>query len=231
MLATQNTSRVKCGNTAYHGRENVTYHESVAAVRECYANSGRFGATHQKVVEAKGVWHSTGPTAPEGHWEVVCPGSSCPVMSLPSVSVEDAVTQMRASIDWNQAEAAQRAEEERKERARIRYATWRTIPVYTRNRGYYALVMGGVEHFFRVERPATGQHKGKTFVVEQASDTFYKMPFRRAGEVLDAIAVDPEAAALLYGQKIKRCSRCRRTITAEDSRTRGMGPDCAAKEW
>lgn len=234
--------RVKCGNTAHHGREQAVYHRSTAEVRECFANSGRFarhpdapvsGPAAQEHVarEVHGVWHSTGPATEQGHWEAECPGSSCPVMSLPVMSTESAVARMRAQIEASEAQRAEQAERERREAASRRYAAWRTIPVYSKQQGWYALEMGGTVHFFRVRRPAKGQYAGRTFVDEQASETYHKMPFHRAAEVLDAIAADPESAALLYASQIDRCSRCNRTLTDEVSRARGMGPDCAKKEW
>jgi len=126
-----------------------------------------------------------------------------------------------------EAQAAKEAEEAAAKRAR--YAAWRSIPVYAGGRAYYALEMGGSVHFFKVSRPKAGPHKGKTFVEEQAGDAFHKMGWVRTGEVLDAIAADPQAAGLLYGQNIGRCFRCHRTLTDETSRALGIGPDCAKK--
>lgn len=140
------------------------------------------------------------------------------------------------------AKAAERLAEHKAEQARqarnARYATWRTIPVYTADRGYYAIEIDGDLQFFRVERPSKGKHQGKTFVSRQSGDTFDKMSWTMSGRVLDAIAADPETANVLYGQKIGRCARCRRSLTDDKnvgsdgltSLQRGVGPECAKKE-
>lgn len=142
---------------------------------------------------------------------------------MPEVTVEDAVAKMRANLD---AEARRKAEAQR-----ARYAAWRSIPVFgAHHRGYYALEMDGETHFFRVERPAKGKWAGKTFVTEQAGDAYHRMPFERAGQVMDSIAADPATAGRLYGQEIGRCYRCHRTLTDPESRALGIGPDCQKKE-
>ena len=175
------------------------YHHTAAGVKECYASTGRFSGQ---------------PPAPR---QPVTP----PPAPMPVVEVEDFVSKIRA------AEAAK--QEAERQAARARYAAWRSIPVYVGGRGYYALEMSGTVHFFKVSRPSEGKHAGKTFVEEQAGDAFHKMAWVRTGEVLDAIALDPETAGRLYGQKIQKCYRCHRTLTDLDSRTAGIGPDCAKK--
>lgn len=229
---------VKCGNKQAHGAE-PGYHFTAGGVRECYASTGRFSgttyATASQVVHVpapapepvasalpmSSQWHSTGPAVEQGHWLSKCPGATCPVMGLPEVTVDDAVAKMRANLDAMEAHKAADA--------RARYAAWRSIPVFVGNRAYYALEMNGTVHFFKVNRPAEGPHKGKTFVEEQASDNFFKMGWVRTGEVLDAIAADPESAGRLYGQHITRCYKCHRTLTTEESRVRGLGPECAKR--
>lgn len=197
---------VKCGNRAVHG-DQPGYHYTAAGVRECYASTGRFSGRPQQAPQV----------APRGMVE-----ESSQRLIESSVSHNTRMAQMR--------EAAERAEAERKEAARQRYAAWRTIPVFgSRNRGYYAVPRAGVLEFFRVERPTEGKWAGKTFVKRQASDSFDKMAWVESGEVLDAIAADPERAGRVYGQEIGRCFRCHRTLTDEESRARGVGPDCAEK--
>lgn len=196
MMTTAPASRVKCGNRAYHGAD-VVYHASPADVRECFANSGRFGK----------------PVAPVAPAPVVRPAEV--------ISVETAVDRMRASVEAK--EAAEAAAK------RARYAAWRSIPVYTGGRAYYALVRNGVTQFYKIERPSEGPHQGKTFVTRQASDSFDRMPWVESGEVMDAIAADAEAAGLRYGREIGRCYRCHRTLTDAESRAAGIGPDCAKK--
>lgn len=220
---------VRCGNRAVHG-DQPGYHYTAAGVRECYASTGRFSGRPQQApapqvqpMPSRGAWHSTGPKAEQGHYESQCPGSGqCPVMDMESLSVNTRMVQMR--------QASEAAEAERKEAARQRYASWRSIPVFGQhNRGYYAVSRHGSLEFFRVERPTEGKWAGKTFVKRQSSDSFDRMEWGETGEVLDAIAADPETAGRVYGQEIGRCYRCHRTLTDKESRSRGLGPDCAEK--
>lgn len=245
-------SGVRCGNRDAHGDTSgrfgpVPYHATSTEVRECYASTGRFakpvvvsGRQFGKTAEAEARLAAMKVTAPAMTFEQWCEAHEWfdgeldrgqmmaqyqeYLAKLPSVPVEQAVETMRANIEAEEATQARQA-------AQARYAAWRSIPVYSRARGYYALEMGGEVHFFRVERPTEGKHRGKTFAKEQAGDTFHQMTWHRQGEVLDAIAADPEAAAQRYGSLINKCSRCNRTLTDKDSRERGMGPDCAQKEW
>jgi hypothetical protein len=194
---------VRCGNRAQHG-EQVVYHASVAAVKDCYAESGRFEG--QPATEPQVVWcYDCGTAHPQGLHRGV-------------------------SVGPTPEQVAEAAEKARMEAARARYAAWRTIPVFSRDRGYYALQVGdNPVMFYRVERPSKGKHAGKTFVRVQASDTFHSLPWVGQAAVLDEIAKDPEAAGLLYAREINKCSRCNRSLTDEDSRARGMGKDCFEK--
>lgn len=181
---------IRCGNRAQHG-EDVVYHATTQAVKDCFAESGRFA-------------HAVAVEKPEA--------ARVPMSVYEAAYTEDAVRTRQAVA-----------------RRRSRYAAWRTIPVYSRERGYYAVEINGDLRFFRVERPKSGKHAGKTFVTEQAGDTFHKMSWTQSADVLDRIARNPEPAAILYGQKIQRCSRCRRTLTDKISRERGIGPECVKK--
>lgn len=198
---------VKCGNKAVHGKDgsiSYPYHYSTAEVRECYAGSGRFAGTRAEHAER---------------------------VNVNSMIEQHAAQQARAAAEAVAAAELAAAEEARAKRdaANRRYAAWRSIPVYSRNCGYYALVVEGKTHFYRVERPAKGKHAGRTFAAEQASDTFYKMSWAGQAAALDAIALDPQGAAQLYAEKIEKCSRCNRTLTDDDSIARGIGPECAKK--
>lgn len=51
----------------------------------------------------------------------------------------------------------------------------------------------------------------------------------KAADLLSAIASDPLAAALRYGQRTGRCSCCGRELTKEASINAGIGPVCATK--
>jgi hypothetical protein len=99
--------------------------------------------------------------------------------------------------------------------------------------GYYAVeetpgVEGGKIHYYRVSRSKSGQYVN---VQEMASDTLYPVrPWGRAVEILKTIRTrGPKDAATLFGRTIGRCCRCGRTLTDADSRTAGIGPDCAGK--
>jgi hypothetical protein len=97
--------------------------------------------------------------------------------------------------------------------------------------GYYAVQDEKVEgkiHYYRVSRSKSGQYVN---VQEMASDTLYPVrPWGRAVEILKTIrAQGPQTAATLFGRTIGRCCRCGRTLTDQDSRAAGIGPDCAGK--
>lgn len=112
-------------------------------------------------------------------------------------------------------------------------ARWDSIPVGGKGYGYYALDVVGDNRaikFFRVERPTKGQWAGKTFIKEQAGDSFFPIePRQRGYTYLTQIAADPEAAGRLYAKALDKCTRCGRTLTDPESRERSMGPDCFAK--
>lgn len=110
-------------------------------------------------------------------------------------------------------------------------AVWASIPVGGGGYGYYALQTGEESwKFYRVERPKSGPHAGKTFIKEQAGDTYYPVePRARGYAAMNEIARDPETAGLAYAEQIGRCYRCGRTLTDPESRERGMGPDCYAR--
>lgn len=51
-----------------------------------------------------------------------------------------------------------------------------------------------------------------------------------AEEVMAAIAADPRAASLLYGEVLEECGVCGSPLTKEESRAARIGPKCAAKK-
>lgn len=231
---------VRCGNKAQHG-EQIVYHASVAAVRECYANSGRFASqqppapapsaekpmTFEQFREANEFFDG------EFSHEQEYAAYQRYLARFEFITADEWVGQARAQQAQRRAEFSAKVEETRDQHraaARERYAAWRQIPVYSYERAFYALEMDGEVHFFKVNRPVEGKFAGRTFVKEQAGDTFYKMSWPRVCEVLDAIAADPVAAQRLYGQHIQKCARCGRTLTDGDSRAQGIGPECIKKE-
>lgn len=96
---------------------------------------------------------------------------------------------------------------------------------------YYAVTIDGVDKFYRVRhRDGKGQWEGRHFVNvdAQASDEFHPVKvWNTRKTILDAIrAAGPDEAMAAYGRLIGRCGRCHRTLTDENSRAIGIGPDC-----
>jgi hypothetical protein len=88
-----------------------------------------------------------------------------------------------------------------------------------------------VEKFFKFDKPEPpSKWAGKTFLSVQASDFLYpiKNPNHKYA-VLKAIQADPIKAMNEYGIRLEVCGMCGRTLTARDSRLRGLGPICAGK--
>lgn len=99
--------------------------------------------------------------------------------------------------------------------------------------GHYALDGKGKNEtvFYRVDRPESGKWEGYTFVksvVGGRSDE--RVPFARIASILERIEIEGvNQSALRYGQEIGRCCKCNRTLTDDESRTLGIGPECAKK--
>lgn len=97
--------------------------------------------------------------------------------------------------------------------------------------GSYALRDAeGVVKFYQVDRPEKGKWAGWVFLSAQASDE--KWPIKKVDtkrEILTRIAEDLRGAMALYGQELGECSKCHRTLTDEESRRIGVGPDCRKK--
>jgi hypothetical protein len=111
----------------------------------------------------------------------------------------------------------------------IKADQWPLVPA-----GRYAVKnQEGILQFYHVDRPSAGKWSGYTFLSVRASDE--RHPIRAIESkkfILDAIAKDPKAASLRFGREIGECGICGRTLTDEQSRARGIGPICAAKqEW
>lgn len=134
--------------------------------------------------------------------------------------------QFKAYRERLAAEQAEREAEPAKPRV-----DWNTIPVGGAGFGYYALTApDGKVHFYRVERPTKGKWAGRTFIMEQAGDEFFKIePRQRCYALLTMIAEDPDEAGHLYADTLERCTRCGRTLTDAVSRAAAMGPDCRKK--
>lgn len=99
--------------------------------------------------------------------------------------------------------------------------------------GFYFIVdpTDNVEKFFHVTKGKEGgRWEGRTFLEVRASDTTYpiKLAVHREA-VYREILKDPVKAMNEYGIRIGNCGCCGRTLTARDSRLRGIGPICAAR--
>jgi hypothetical protein len=90
--------------------------------------------------------------------------------------------------------------------------------------GRYAVELGEKLKFYVVTRGRLGAVR----VRAQASDALHDVsPSGAVGRAaLDAIAVDPRAAAERYGRELGKCGCCGRTLTDAASRANGLGPDC-----
>lgn len=71
----------------------------------------------------------------------------------------------------------------------------------------------------------------ETGLYVQASDELHLVRGKAQHKIIDKISADPQAASIRYGLELKVCGRCGRTLTNEDSRAMGIGPECAKKGW
>lgn len=84
--------------------------------------------------------------------------------------------------------------------------------------------------FYKVDRPTEGRWAGKVFVKLMLSDNEERLSFAASKAVLAKIAaVGAKEASAAYGQEIGSCGVCSRTLTNDESRAIGIGPDCRAK--
>lgn len=69
-----------------------------------------------------------------------------------------------------------------------------------------------------------------TAVYAYASDEQRKLPAKAAAGVLRKLAAtDLEAASIRFGQETRKCRKCGKRLTREESRAIGTGPECAGK--
>lgn len=100
--------------------------------------------------------------------------------------------------------------------------------------GTIYVAVGEPLQFFKVDHVADGKWAGWVFVKRQAGDVFDRIGSQRPGgtykgafaELLEQVVGDTPAAMQAYGREIGRCGNCNRTLTDEESRSRGIGPDC-----
>jgi hypothetical protein len=106
--------------------------------------------------------------------------------------------------------------------------------------GYYFIVNPNLadhhdrnngERFYHVSKGKEGTRwEGYTFVESRGGDFLYKVrDVKERIAILETIAQDPVTAMNEYGMRLGVCGCCGRTLTARDSRLRGIGPICAAR--
>lgn len=104
--------------------------------------------------------------------------------------------------------------------------------------GNYAVVRAGKTHFYRITRKqGRGQYAGRTFtnIQERASEMLFPVRGSWASRksILDEIrAAGPEAAHVLYAEKLGHCWKCNLALTDDTGnsyRKFGLGPDCGPK--
>jgi hypothetical protein len=84
--------------------------------------------------------------------------------------------------------------------------------------------------FYKVDRPETGKWAGRVFVKLMVSDEEQRLSQKQGYAILGKIAaVGAAEASARYGHEIGECGICGRTLTNDESRERGIGPVCAAK--
>lgn len=85
--------------------------------------------------------------------------------------------------------------------------------------------------FYKVDRPTEGKWAGRVFVKLMVSDDEQRLSYATQRAVLAKIAeVGAIQASARYGHEIGECGVCGRTLTNDESRARGIGPVCAAKQ-
>jgi hypothetical protein len=96
--------------------------------------------------------------------------------------------------------------------------------------GRFAIVVDGTTKFLRIKKITDGRWAGRVFVDSMGSDTAY--PVKTPATLLaylSAVLAEPQAAAKRYADELGECSDCGRPLTNDESRARGIGPECWAK--
>ncbi|AKF14614.1 hypothetical protein AVJ28_gp45 [Mycobacterium phage Baee] len=84
--------------------------------------------------------------------------------------------------------------------------------------------------FYKVDRPTEGRWAGYVFVKLMLSDDEQRLSQKASKAILQKIAaVGPAEASARYGHEIGECGVCGRTLTNDESRAYGIGPDCRKK--
>jgi hypothetical protein len=84
--------------------------------------------------------------------------------------------------------------------------------------------------FYRVDRPTEGKWAGRIFAKRYSSDEEIGLGREGSERLVRKIAeFGAEASSALYGREKRRCGVCHRKLTNDESRARGIGPDCAER--
>lgn len=99
--------------------------------------------------------------------------------------------------------------------------------------GHYAIPSRGDNDlmFVRIDRPTDGAYAGRVFAKMIVGGHPDQNVRRDAvpGILARIVEYGVAESARLYGQELGRCARCNRTLTDEESRRFGMGPECRAR--
>ena len=184
-----------------------------------------------------GLWHFEGRSIRRGY---VCVSQDMGDYANTSTVLADLFVpvqrQRQADSDEDLMNAAVRQNERREdERVAARKMGGPTLKSVERQvrAGFYAVGPEDFTRFYRIDKPEEGPWAGYTFVKQvtghnPAGNRIKAYEARR--EVLEAIlAAGLQEATLRFGREIGRCGECGRTLTNDESRRYGVGPDCRAK--
>lgn len=109
-------------------------------------------------------------------------------------------------------------------------ASWKTLPDVPA--GLYAIpsLSGNNDlDFYKIDRPSEGKWAGFTFVkmVVGGHPEYSVRGLAKVQTIMNRIVeAGVRESAELYGREIGQCCKCNRTLTDDDSRRRGIGPEC-----
>jgi hypothetical protein len=106
----------------------------------------------------------------------------------------------------------------------------------------YAAVDGTEQtEFLKFDRIKSDAQRwaGWTFVKRQYGENWDRLGSQRPGKtyvgggtkLIEQVLADPFKAAQRYGIEIGKCGMCNKALTDEDSRNRGIGPECWARKF
>lgn len=217
---------VKCGRGPH-------YHESVTDVRACYngeqpptvdvpnATNRQDAPTEKQVKFANTLLEQLGrPTRNEAEW--IARGQTRRSISelINDLQIDVAFARERGELVKDTPRAS---------------SHFKAVDYPTAAEGNYAVtsLTGNNDlDFFKIDRPTEGRWNGFLFVKRIIGGHDPERVAKATAEGWLALIAAPStanAAMVKFGQEMGQCGRCGRTLTDEESRVRGIGPDCAAK--